>query len=68
MAVTVQDFVLRRTRIGVLNPEKTMEVANKIAETMAKLLRWDKQRMAAELDALESEIIWQDQEANLASR
>jgi hypothetical protein len=45
-----------------------MEVANKIAETMAKLLRWDKQRMAAELDALESEIIWQDQEANLASR
>lgn len=68
MAVSVQDFMLRRTRLAVLNPEKSMEVAGKVAESMAKLLKWDKQRVQAELTALESEIIWMDQEANIASR
>jgi glycerol-3-phosphate dehydrogenase len=53
MAGCLQDFLLRRTRLGLINRKKTLQAAPRVAEIMQQLLDWDKKRLQAELAALE---------------
>lgn len=54
MALCLEDVFFRRTRLGILNARKTLEAAPKVAQLMQQLLDWDKNRMLAELNVLES--------------
>ena len=61
MAVSLQDVLLRRTRLGLLNRRQCMESAPKVAQMMMKLLHWDESRMKLELAALEAELETEDE-------
>lgn len=67
MAVSLQDFMLRRTRLGVLNNKRAMAAAPQVAEIMAALLSWDAYRTKLEIQALESAMFEQHEEANTVS-
>jgi glycerol-3-phosphate dehydrogenase len=56
MAVSLQDVLLRRTRLGLLNRKDSVEAAPKVTELMAKLLNWDETRKRIEIEAFEEEV------------
>jgi glycerol-3-phosphate dehydrogenase len=56
MAVSLQDVLLRRTRLGLLNRRDSIAAATKVTELMAKLLNWDDARKRAEISAFEEEV------------
>lgn len=65
MAVSLQDFFLRRTRLGMLNQRQCIEAAPTVAELMGKILAWDQRRTKAELAALEAEL--NEEQSNMVS-
>jgi glycerol-3-phosphate dehydrogenase len=67
MTVSLQDFFLRRTRLGVLDAKQAMQAAPKVAAIMAKLLNWDSYRIKIELNALEQELLQNQDEARPVS-
>ncbi len=56
MCISLQDFLLRRTRLGILNSRLCMEAAPALSELMAELLGWKSNRAKFELVALEQEL------------
>ncbi|XP_075264256.1 glycerol-3-phosphate dehydrogenase, mitochondrial-like isoform X2 [Convolutriloba macropyga] len=50
-AETVTDVLARRTRIAFLNTQSAQEAIPKIADLMAKKLKWSKDRKASEIKA-----------------
>lgn len=63
MAVSLQDMLLRRTRLGLLNQKQCMQAAPRVAEMMAKILDWDERRKLAELAAFEAYLALEDEES-----
>jgi len=63
MTVSLQDFMLRRTRLGLLNHKQAIAAASRVAEEMAKTLGWDSYRSKVEVSAFEQEIIERKEEA-----
>lgn len=53
MAVSLEDLLMRRLRLGILHQKQCLEAAPKVAELMQVLLKWDNPRVAHELVALE---------------
>lgn len=53
MAGCLQDFLIRRTRLGIINRKQTLQAAPRVAGIMQQLLDWDKKRLDAELSGLE---------------
>lgn len=54
MAVSLEDLMLRRLRLGLLNQKQCLEAAPKVAELAGQILSWDNQRLSMELKALEN--------------
>ncbi len=52
MALTLEDFMVRRTPIFFLLPDQGWSVARDVAELMASRLGWSKTRVQQEIDAL----------------
>ena len=67
MAVSVQDFLLRRTRLGMLNNKQALKAAPQVADMMGTLLGWDAYRCKVEIQALESVMFEQQEEAGAVS-
>lgn len=67
MAVSLQDVLLRRTRLAMLSKKLSMEAAPRVAEAMASLLGWDAYRTQVEVQVLEEQIAAHPQEAKLAN-
>lgn len=67
MAVSLQDVLLRRTRLAMLSKKLAMEAAPKVAELMASLLGWDQYRTQLEVQVLEEQIAAHPHEAKLAN-
>jgi glycerol-3-phosphate dehydrogenase len=63
MTVSLQDFMLRRTRLGLLNHKQAIAAASRVAEAMGKILGWDSYRSKVEVSAFEQEIIERKEEA-----
>lgn len=55
MAVSLEDMLLRRVRLGLLNYKQTLDAAPKVSRIMQELLDWDEHRTRAELSALEQD-------------
>jgi len=53
MAVSLEDLLMRRIRLGILHQRQCLEAAPKVAELMQVLLKWDDVRTDAELGVLE---------------
>lgn len=53
MAVSLEDVLLRRTRLGILHQIQCQRAAPKVAALMQRLLSWDDARTALEISALE---------------
>jgi glycerol-3-phosphate dehydrogenase len=53
MAVSLEDLLMRRLRLGILNQKQCLEAAPRVADLMRILLKWDDARLAAELSAFE---------------
>jgi len=49
MAVTLRDFLDRRSRLLLWNPDNGVSVAGGVARTMGSLLDWDRDRIEAEI-------------------
>ena len=56
MAVSLQDVLLRRTRLGLLNRKDAISAAPKVTNLIATLLSWDESRVRAEIAAFEEEV------------
>lgn len=56
MTISLQDFMLRRCRLGMLNHKQALAAAPRVAELMGKILSWDSYRLKLELSAFEQEI------------
>ncbi len=56
MALCLEDIFFRRTRLAILNSRQTLEAASKVAHLMQQLLEWDKVRLQAELNSLETQM------------
>lgn len=67
MAVSLQDFFFRRTRLATLNQRQAMEAAPRVAALMGQILNWDNNRSKLELSALETEIFDYKEEAKPVS-
>lgn len=52
MAVSLEDVLFRRIRLGVLNHAETLAAAPKVARMMQRLLEWDELRVQAELNSV----------------
>jgi glycerol-3-phosphate dehydrogenase len=50
MAVTLEDFLERRSRVLLWEPDNGLSAAAPVAHSMAELLGWDRQRTAHEID------------------
>lgn len=61
MAVSLEDLLMRRLRLGILNQKQCLAAAPKVAELMQILLRWDNVRLSHELSAFER-AIWDHME------
>jgi len=53
MAVSLEDLLMRRLRLGILNQKQCLESAPRVAEMMQLLLHWDTARTDMEIAALE---------------
>lgn len=53
MAVCLEDVLMRRLRLGVLNHRQCLAAAPRVASAMKMLLSWDNVRTSLELNALE---------------
>lgn len=53
-AVSLQDLLFRRLRLGVLHHRQCLDAAPKVGELMKALLSWDDRRYDAELSAVRS--------------
>src|SRR5579875_95681 len=53
MAVSLEDLLMRRLRLGILHQGQCLEAAPRVAELMEILLKWDRRRVGHELAALE---------------
>jgi glycerol-3-phosphate dehydrogenase len=53
MAVSLEDLLMRRLRLGILNQKQCLENAPAVAELMQVSLQWDDARVGHELAALE---------------
>lgn len=51
-AVSLQDLLFRRLRLGVLHHRQCLEAAPKVGELMCALLKWDSRRSDAELSSV----------------
>jgi glycerol-3-phosphate dehydrogenase len=56
MAVSLEDVLFRRMRLGIINQSETLAAAPKVAALMQRLLDWDEVRVRAELAALDAQI------------
>ncbi|MBX9724995.1 MAG: glycerol-3-phosphate dehydrogenase/oxidase, partial [Candidatus Obscuribacterales bacterium] len=56
MAVSLQDFFFRRTRLGIINHRQSMEAAPRVADLMAECCGWEDYRKKMELSVLEGEM------------
>ncbi|MBX9879101.1 MAG: glycerol-3-phosphate dehydrogenase/oxidase [Candidatus Obscuribacterales bacterium] len=54
MAVSLEDMLFRRLRLGLVHQRQCMEAAPRVAKLMAQLLNWDTVRMDHELKAVDS--------------
>jgi glycerol-3-phosphate dehydrogenase len=68
MAISLQDFFLRRTRLGLLNEKLACESAPAVAALMGEMLGWDDYRRRIEVSALAQEISETAQIAESAGR
>jgi glycerol-3-phosphate dehydrogenase len=56
MAVSLEDVLFRRMRLGFLNQRETLQSAPKVAALMQRLLDWDDVRVGAEITAVEAHV------------
>lgn len=56
MAVSLEDILFRRVRLGILNHAQAIAAAPVVARMMQRLLHWDERRMRMELESIETEI------------
>lgn len=56
MAVCLEDVLLRRMRLGILNHKQCLEAAPAVATFMQKLLGWDRKRRDLELKTLDGHL------------
>ncbi|MCA9800913.1 MAG: hypothetical protein KC777_02950, partial [Cyanobacteria bacterium HKST-UBA02] len=52
MAVSLEDILFRRIRLGLVHQEQTMEAAEKVARLVQGITGWDDQRTQMELEAV----------------
>jgi len=52
MAVSLEDLLVRRIRLGMLNQVQCLEAAPKVARLMQDILGWDETRTGAEVSSL----------------
>lgn len=55
-AVSLEDLLFRRIRLGLVHQKQCLEAAPRVAELVKSQLGWDEARTAIELDALQSVI------------
>ncbi len=55
MAVSLEDMLFRRVRLGILNHSQTLAGAPAVARLMQQLLHWDEHRLRVELDSISTE-------------
>ncbi len=53
MAVSLEDLLMRRIRLGILHQQQCLDAAPRVAGLMQALLKWDDVRTDAELSGLE---------------
>ncbi len=53
MAVSLEDLLMRRLRLGVIHQKQCLESAPKVAALMRQLVKWDDTRVSHELAAFE---------------
>lgn len=58
MAMSLSDILLRRLRLGVLHRQQCLASAPQVARLMQQILRWDNNRLNAELSSLEEAIAY----------
>ena len=68
MTVSLQDFFLRRTRLGLLNHKAALAAAPRVAHLMGQILAWDEYRLQMELSALKQELLGFENEPDAASQ
>ncbi|MBX9686634.1 MAG: FAD-dependent oxidoreductase [Candidatus Obscuribacterales bacterium] len=56
MAISLQDFMMRRTRLAYLNQKLAMQAAEKTSFLMAEILGWDEQRRKLEIEAMQAQL------------
>jgi glycerol-3-phosphate dehydrogenase len=56
MAVSLQDVLMRRLRLGILHHRQCLDAAGRVAQLMAQGLGWDESRTQMEVASLESEL------------
>ncbi len=54
LAVSLEDMLFRRLRLGLVHQRQCMEAAPRVAKLMAQLLNWDNVRMDHELRAVDA--------------
>jgi glycerol-3-phosphate dehydrogenase len=52
MAISLEDVICRRIRLGFLHREQCLAAAPKVGKLMQELCGWDSQRLRSELSAL----------------
>jgi glycerol-3-phosphate dehydrogenase len=56
MAVSLEDLMCRRMRLGIIHQKQCLEAAPKVAALIQIMLGWDNQRTDLELGALERKL------------
>ncbi len=57
MAVSLEDLLMRRLRLGILNQRQCLEAAPRVARMMQQVLGWDNKRLQGELEGLDNTLI-----------